>query len=98
MIRTTASTVLQRGSMLWCDAKHSVTAEPSVCVQVSCLAEKTGEDSARMSAPVALHGSEEYVLQDDSLPHDPGLKLEFACERILVLLPSHLIVLYRCRE
>ncbi len=52
--------------------------------QVGCLAEKTGEDSARLRAPFDLHGSEEHLFGETDLPNDTTLQLEFVCETILV--------------
>ncbi len=53
-------------------------------MQVRCLAEKTGEDSAQLKAPFDLHGSEEGTIGSSALPIDGSLQLEFACETILV--------------
>ncbi|BDA51151.1 hypothetical protein COCOBI_18-0260 [Coccomyxa sp. Obi] len=51
--------------------------------EVSCMAEKTGEDSARLFAPFDLHGSEEGTIGSSGPPIDDSLQLEFACETIL---------------
>lgn len=53
-------------------------------LQVSFLAEKTGEDSAKISAPFDVHGSEAYLLEDESLRNDSSIELEFSCDVILV--------------
>ncbi len=53
-------------------------------VQVTCLAERIGEDSARLKAPFDLHGSEEGTIGGSDLPIDDSLQLEFACDTILV--------------
>lgn len=53
-------------------------------VQVGCLAEKTGEDSARLQAPFDLHGSEEYLFGETDLPNDTTLQLDFTCATIMV--------------
>ncbi|CAL8466468.1 g6004 [Coccomyxa elongata] len=51
--------------------------------EVSCLAEKIGEDSTRLKAPFDLHGSEEGTIGGSSPPIDDSLQLEFACDTIL---------------
>ena len=53
--------------------------------QVSFLAEKTGGDAAKLSAPVGVHGSETMLSDDESLAGcNASLHFNFLCEDMLV--------------
>ena len=52
---------------------------------MSFLAERTGGDAAKLSAPVGVHGSEALLAEDETLSTcDASLHFTFLCENMLV--------------